>query len=197
MIATQPVSRQEDVALILDTVRPQTARRKRPALAVLVGLPASGKSRVADQLRARTGAVVLESDALRRLLFRRRTYSAVESDRLFAAIHAAIDQLLADGVSVIFDATNLAEAERRPLYEIAGRRGASLVLVHVLAPEPLARRRLARREAAGDGNSEADLRVYERMLARVEEISRPHHVVDTSQDIRGAVAAIAKEMLEA
>ncbi len=184
------------MARILDTVRAQTSRRKRPALAVLVGLPASGKSRVAERLRARTGAVVLESDALRRLLFQRRTYSAVESERLFGAIHAAIERLLADGVSVIFDATNLAEAERRPLYEIAEQRGAGLALVHVVAPEPLARRRLARREAAGPGNSEAGLRVYERMRPKVEEIARPHRVVDTSRDIRGAVAAIAKEMLE-
>jgi hypothetical protein len=196
MIATQtpPQAGREDVARILADVRAHASRRKRPALAVLVGLPASGKSRVAEELRARTGAVVLESDALRRLLFPRRTYSAEESRRLFAAVHRAIEELLAEGVSVIVDATNLAEAERAPLYEIAERRGARLVLAQVSAPGALVRRRLARRETTGVSRSEADLRVYQRMRSRVEEIQRPHHVVDTSQEIEPALAAIAKEM---
>lgn len=161
---------------------------------MLVGLPAAGKTRVAEELRARTGAVTLESDAMRHLLFSRRTYSPSESRRLFAAIHEAIDELLADAVSVVLDATNLREAERAPLYEIADRRGAKLVLVEVTAPGALIRERLARRESAGSSLSEADTRVYERMLARTETIQRPHHVVDTSQDTGPIVAAIAKEM---
>lgn len=181
---------------IVAELRPHASRRKRPALAVLVGLPASGKSRVAEELRARTGGAVLESDALRRLLFRRRTYSPLESRRLFDAVHAAIEELLAHGVSVILDATNVAEAERRPLYRIAERSGAKLVLVHVTAPNALVRRRLARRVAAGVSRSEADLDVYERMRERIEEIRRPHHVIDTSGDLDPALDAVVKEMMK-
>jgi predicted kinase len=201
MIATRAPVRHEDVARILAEVRAYASRRQRPrptgwraALAVLVGLPASGKSRVAEELRRRTGALVLESDALRRLLFPRRSYSAAESRRLFAAIHGAIDELLAEGASVVLDATNLTEAERAPLYQIAERCAAKLILVQVTAPRSLARRRMARREATGVGRSEADLQVYERMRSQLEEVQRQHHVVDTSQDIEPALAAIAKEM---
>ena len=199
MIATESPStaRQRDVARILDRIGPHASRRKRATLAVLVGLPASGKSRIAEALRSRTGAVALESDELRRLLFPRRTYSPLESQRLFAAIHAAIEQLLAERVSVILDATNLAEAERAPLCEIAERQGARLVLAEVTAPERVVRRRLARRGATGASRSEADLRVYERMRSRVEEIQRPHYVVDTSQEIASVLADIAKEMIGA
>ena len=191
------MARRQDVDQILAHVRPGASHRKRPALAVLVGLPASGKSRVAGELRARTGAVVLESDTLRRLLFPRRTYSAEESQRLFAAIHEAAAELLAEGVSVVVDATNLAEAEREPLYEIAERQGARLVLVLVKAPDPLARRRLVRRELTGVSRSEADLRIYERMRGRLEGLQRPHHVVDTSQEMEPTLAAIATEMMKA
>ena len=195
MIGTQPTLQRDDTERILAEVRTDASRRRRPALAVLVGLPASGKSRVAEGLRARTGAVVLESDALRRLLFPRRTYAAEESQRLFAAIHGAIDELLAEGASVVLDATNIAEAERAPLYQLAERRGVRLVLVRVTAPGTVTRRRLARRERAGVGRSEADARVYERMRSRVEELTRPHHLIDTSQEMGPALAAIAKEML--
>ena len=195
MISTELAGRPEDVARILAKAEPYTSHRSRPALAVLVGLPASGKSRVAEELRARTGAVVLESDALRRLLFPRRTYAAEESRWLFAAIHAAIEKLLADGISVVLDATNLAESERVPLYEMTDRQGVRLVLVQVTAPEPVLQRRLAQREATGVSRSEADLQVYHRMRSRAEQIQRPHHLVDTSQEIEPALAAIAKEML--
>lgn len=196
MIETQTDPRHEDLARILAKVRPYASRRKRAALAVLVGLPATGKTRLAEELRSRTGAVVLESDALRRLLFPRRTYSAEESRWLFAAIHRATEQLLADGVSVILDATNLVRAERSPLYDSAERAGASLVIVHVTAPGRVARQRLTRRESAGTSRSEADIRVYERMRLRADEIRRPHHVVDASQETAPALAAIAKEMTQ-
>ena len=201
MIATRAPVRHEDVARILAEVRAYASHRQRPrstgwraALTVLVGLPASGKSRVAEELRRRTGALVLESDALRRLIFPRRCYSAAESQRLFGAIHGAIDELLAEGAAVVLDATNLTEAERAPLYQSAERCDAKLILVQVTAPRSFARRRMARREATGVGRSEADLQVYERMRSQMEEVQRQHHVVDTSQDIESALAAIAKEM---
>ncbi len=195
MIETEIPARREDVRRILAAVRPGASRAGRATLTVLVGLPASGKSWVADELRARTGAVVLESDALRRLLFPRPTHAAVESQRLFAAIHDVIDQRLARGVPVVLDATNLIEAERAPLYEIAARHRATLILVHVTASDTLIRRRLARREADGEGYSDADTLVYERMRSRTDKIQRPHHVVDTSQALEQALTAIAKEMI--
>lgn len=193
MIETEVTSR-EDVRRILADVRPGDSHANGATLTVLVGLPASGKSWVARQLQARTGATVLESDALRRHLFSRRSYSAAESRRLFAAIHDAVDELLAEGRSVVLDATNLVEEERAPLYEIAGRRRAGLVVVHVTAPDRVIRRRLARRARDGGGSSEADLRVYERMRTQVQEIQRQHHVVDTSQAAESTLAAVAEEM---
>ena len=196
MIATRAPARHEDVERILAAVGASASRPAggRPALTVLVGLPASGKSHVAEELSRRTGALVLESDALRRLLFTRPSYSAAENQRLFGAIHGAIDELLSDGAAVVLDATNLTEAQRAPLYQIAERCDAKLILVQVTAPHALVRRRMARREATGVGRSEADLAVYECMRSRLEEVQRQHHVVDTSQDIQAALAAIAKEM---
>ncbi len=196
MIATLAgTQRERDVARILESIGTPTAKTARPALLVLVGLPATGKTHLASELSRRTGAVVLESDAIRSLLFQQRRYTRWESRRLFAAIHAAIDALLSDGASVILDATNLAEAERRPLYALAEQRDAKLVLAHVTAPRDVARERLARR-AGEDSHSEADVAVYQRMQSRSEAIARPHHVIDTSAENEPALRALAKEMMD-
>jgi predicted kinase len=193
MITGTPTRLQRDVARIIGTVAPTV--QARPALVVLAGLPGTGKTHLARELSARTAAVLLESDAIRRLLCPDRRYTRAESRRLFTALHGATEALLARSTAVIVDATNLAEREREPLYDIAARRNAKLILVHVMAPEELARERLSKRRAGGPSNSEADGRVYDRMRYRVEEIRRPHHVIDTSRDIEPALATLMKEMM--
>lgn len=186
-------SLERDVARILDGIEPAAALH--PALVVLVGLPGTGKTRLANELSQRTGAVSLESDAVRRQLFRERHYTRGENRRLFAAIHAAIGEFLANRASVILDATNLAERERAPLYAIAEQHRARLIVVHVTTPIDIVRARLEQRSASGLSHSEADLAVYERMQSRIEEIRRPHHVIDTSEDIELALDALTKEMM--
>ncbi len=187
---------EEDVRTILAALGGLPRPRARPTLVVVSGLPGTGKSRFCRDLRKRTGVVVLESDALRKLLFRRPTHSARESQRLFAAIHAAIERLLAAGVASALDATNLAERHREPLYEIAEKQGAKLLLVDVTAPPEVVRSRLAGRAQGADRRdlSDADAAVYERMRRQVEEIPREHLLVDTSKDIGPALDAISREM---
>jgi len=186
----------EDVERILAEVGPLAPTRPRPALVMTAGLPGSGKSRFCRALRRRTGAVILESDALRRALFGEPDHSQPESQRLFAAIHAAIERLLRAGVHTIFDATNLAEWQREPVYAIAERTGARLILVWLEAPQVVVQGRLAgrRRRVDPQDRSTAGPAVYERMRAQVEEIRRPHRVVDTSRGTQEALETIAEEM---
>jgi predicted kinase len=188
-------ARAADVDEVVHSLGPLPPARKRPALAVVAGLPGSGKTELCRDLARRTGAITLESDVLRRLLFERPTYSWQESRRLFAGVHAACQKLLRSGVSCIVDATNVSEDHRRPLYDIAERAGAKLIVVEVTAPTEVARRRLAKRAATAESASEADAAVYERMRREWEAIGREHFVVDTSKRATRAVAAIAREMM--
>jgi hypothetical protein len=160
------------------------------------GLPGSGKSRFCRELRQRTGAVILESDALRRALFGEPDHSLPESRRLFAAIHAAIERLLGAGIHTILDATNLARWQREPVYAIAERTGARLIPIWLEAPPQVTRARLKGRSRGLDprDSSTADHAVVRRMRAQVERIQRPHRFVDTSQDTQEVLDAIAEEM---
>ncbi len=164
------------------------------ALVLLIGLPGSGKSHVARSLAAHLGAVVVASDALRRRLFVAPSYVRAESQTVFALAHAMARLLLAERHIVIFDATNLRERDRRPLYALASATAAGLVLVRVTAPEAVIRARLEGRLAriSALDQSEADLRVYELMRERYEEPSRPALTIDRVGDLEREIERVAE-----
>jgi predicted kinase len=167
----------------------------KPALIIVSGLPGTGKSYFSRKLEERLPSVVVESDALRKRLFPIPAYSAEESHRLFAACHRLIEDLLGGGISVILDATNLVEHHREPLYRIAQRLQAKLILVQVEAPRELVRQRLqGRAEGVNrEDKSDAGWSIYQRMRTRVERISRNYYAVDTSRDITPVIDKIVRE----
>jgi predicted kinase len=185
-----------DVERLLAAVRPRPPARPRPSLVLVSGLPGTGKTRLCRELRRLTDAVVLESDAARKLIFPQPDYSYLESRRLFRAIHAAIERLLGDGLPTVLDATNLTEWQRQPLYEIAERQKARIIVVKVEAPAAVVRRRLAKRARDADASDQSDagLDIYERMKGQEEKIRRRHFVVDTSRDTKAALQAIVRAM---
>jgi len=185
-----------DARRLADGLGPLPSPEARPAIVVVSGLPGTGKTYFARQLTGRLPFVILESDALRKILFPEPTYSAAESGRLFQAIHHLIEELLSKGIPITLDATNLAEYRRERLYNIAERRNACLILVRVEAPPVVVKERLQARSArkkTGE-SSDADWAVYEKLRATAEKIRRRHYVVDTSKDITPVLDKIVKEI---
>jgi adenylylsulfate kinase len=94
--------------------------RSRSFAVWLTGLPASGKSTIARELRPRLEALgltveVLESDVVRRILTPAATYSREERDVFYRALAFIGARLVAYGVTVLFDAT----ASRRAYRDVA------------------------------------------------------------------------------
>lgn len=184
---------QFDVKLLSESLGVLPEPAAEPYLIVVSGLPGTGKSYFCKKLAERLPVVILESDALRKVLFSPHTYDKKESARLFQAIHLLIKKLLKKGISIVLDATNLSERYRERLYNIAYQLNTKLLLVWVEAPPELVRERLAARKVAKD-NSDADWRVYQRMKLSAEKISRNHFVVDTSRDITPVIDKIVKKV---
>ena len=168
----------------------------KPALVVVSGLPGAGKSYFSRSLVRQLPLLVLESDRLRKTLYPNPTYAKDESATLFRACHELIRDLLGQGVSILLDATNLVEAHREPLYYIANRLDAKLVLVHIQAAPEVIRQRLAARTRGADpeDSSSAGWEVYQQMQPTVEPIGRDHFVVDTTGDISPAISVVVREI---
>ena len=163
-----------------------------PVLILMSGLPGSGKSYLSEQICAQLPCVIIESDRVRKALFREPTYAAEESAWVHRTCQVLMRRLLELGVRVIYDATNLLEFQREILYGLAERCGAQLIIVRTVAPEAVIRKRLEQRRSEGDRTSDADWQVYRRMAQSEQRILRPHLCVDTSQDIQEAVCRIVR-----
>ena len=150
-----------------------------PSLVVLCGLPGTGKSYFAQKLTARAPFIWVNSDRTRKSLISAPRYTRGEHRRVFAVMHAITRELLAAGRSVVFDATNLNEAVRLPLYEVAAEAGVEPILVRFTAEPQLVRRRLLdRSHGVGDAaESDADWRIYSRMVVADQPVPRPHLLV--------------------
>jgi predicted kinase len=161
-----------------------------------VGLPASGKSRFCRALAAATGALVLESDALRTALFAPATHDTDESRRLFDAVYGAARRLLAQRANVIVDATNLRERDREQAYAAAEAAGADVLVLHFRAPQRVIAARLAARGRGEDPDdcSTAGMAVYDKLAETEEPIRRQHRRIDTSY--AAATRAALNELTE-
>ena len=185
-----PEETAQDVALLRRAIDADIRKRQitppeAPFMLVLCGLPGTGKSHFARELSRHIPFLSLGSDHLRKTLVSHPTYSREEHLRVFVAAHLLLEELLREGWQVIFDATNLTERIRHPLYDMAARLRVPLALVWFTAPLGTVRRRLADRESgrAYDNYSDAGWPVYCRLSPGAEPIARPHFTVDSSRDI--------------
>ncbi len=188
----------QDAALLRPVLDQEVGGQKDlgPKLVALCGLPGTGKSHFARELVKRIPMLVLESDRLRKILVAKPKYTPGEHRRVFRVCYLLIDEYLEKGKKVLLDATNLTEDFRQPIYYIAEKREARLVLVGFTAPQTLVRERLADREMGRDpaGYSDATWRIHNRMRPFEEPIERDHLLVDSSKDISGPLELVVAQL---
>jgi predicted kinase len=167
----------------------------RPLLVLMVGLPATGKSRLARRLGVDLGAQVVESDRVRKQLFAEPRYTSSEHAAVFGWCHTVLRSALAVGRSVIFDATNLEERKRHRVYDIVEQCDARLGIIWATCPPGVVQQRMLRRQERRDDDdlSDANWLVYLEMRRRVEPIGRPHVVINTATDHESLLARLTRQ----
>jgi predicted kinase len=161
-------------------------------LVLLVGAPGTGKSRLGRQLAQALGAQHVETDRVRKQLFREPRYTGGEHAAVYGWCHTLVRTSLAAGHTVVFDATNLEERTRRRAYDIADDVGAKLLIIWVTCPPGMVQERMLRRRDGWDEDdaSDADYDVYLDLKRRAEPIRRPHIVVNTACDAGTALRRV-------
>ncbi len=136
----------------------------------MMGLMGTGKTYLARKLAGATGWVAVHSDALRKQLagmatqqrsydaWGRGLYGPDVTEATYQALYEGAEARLAQGASVVVDASFREEARRRLFLELARRHGARALFVEVRASAEVVAERLAARQAKGgsmsDGRSE-------------------------------------------
>ena len=101
-------------------------------LHAMMGIPGSGKSTVADDIKRRYNAIRINPDEIRRMLTGDPN-SQDQNAEVFSIAHRSTEANLRQGNHVIFDATNTTPQARSTLTRIADKAGAKKHL-HVVNP---------------------------------------------------------------
>jgi len=168
------------------------AEQPPPLLLITCGLVASGKTMLAHELGEAAGMPVISSDVVRKELaglaprerrfeaFGRGIYSPRFSQRAYKALLERARAALAEGRSVIVDATFAQRHYRQRARELAQAIGARFLCLECRAEEEVIRRRLEERLRAGQDASDARWETYEaqkQVFQPVTELPPDEHMV--------------------
>ncbi len=129
-------------------------------LALVGGLPGTGKSTVAQGIAAHTDAVVISTDRLRAGLraagsvagesgtYGAGVYGPAAKDRVYEAMLAEAHGHLVAGRSVVLDASWIADYHRIHAAALAAEASAVLIEFDCIAPQPVAAERIMRRSGS-------------------------------------------------
>lgn len=183
--------------------------RERPVLSIIFGTVGTGKTTIAEGLKRRLGYEVLSSDVIRKTLagvplnerhfdeFQSGLYSQESTIRTYDELFKQARALLAEGRSLILDASFMRRKDRERARDLARSAGADFRAVECRLDEKATRERLERRIREGSV-SDGRWEIYEsqkRAFEPADELSPQNHVIlDTANDLNESVAMAAERI---
>ena len=135
-------------------------------IAIVFGLPGSGKTYFATRLAKRLGWEYLGSDRLRKQLFTIIGYSPLEKNEVYQEMLIRMKKLAEQKRNVVIDACFNMEKSRQLFIREADK----IFFIEVKASESLIRARLDQLRI----DSEADFEVYNQIKMQWEAMETPH-----------------------
>ncbi|NEW55055.1 AAA family ATPase [Nocardia cyriacigeorgica] len=171
-------------------------------LALIGGLPGTGKSTVAQALSEGTGAVLLSSDVVRQEmaaagelsgasgLYGQGRYSPASKGRVYAELLSRARSRLEAGESVVLDASWIDPEHRRHASALANATAAELVQIRCCCPVEVAERRIRNRSSSM--MSEATVEIAAAMAS--DDVTWPQaRTAPTDQLLEATVAKVLHE----
>jgi uncharacterized protein len=144
----------------------------RPVIWVVCGMPASGKSTIAEKLSRTFDILIFQADVIRKqhfasvsadlshLGFEQGIYSKGVTALTYGRLLLLAQETLENGNSVVLDATFSARHFRKEALRLAAEMDATIFFVECTAPEEVLKTRLIRRESQG-GVSDARIKHFD------------------------------------
>jgi predicted kinase len=151
---------------------------------IVFGLPGSGKSYFASRLAKRIDADYINSDRLRKEMFKIRTYSKQQKESVYQTMLQKMKEDVAQNKNVVLDATFHKKETRQPFIKEMKTKG-GIYFIEIVAEERIIRERLKRKRRY----SEANFKVYKIISSENEPLPESHLVLESTN-------SNIKEMLE-
>ena len=177
--------------------------KSKPVLFITTGLVGTGKTTLAQALAKRLGLVVISSDITRKQLagipvtehryedFNRGIYSPEFSKMTYDKMFTEAKSVLAEGGSVIIDASFIKAEQRLKAKRLAEEMNADFTILECTLNEEIIKQRLAQRlESVSDGRWEI-YQPQKRQFDPVVEVPPAKHVIiDNSSPIGETIKLI-------
>lgn len=142
---------------------------------IVFGLPGSGKSYFASRLANRIDAEYINSDRLRKEMFKMRTYSKQEKESVYQTMLRKMKEDVAQNKNVVLDATFHKKQTRKPFMKEMKTKG-GIYFIEIVAEERIIRDRLKKKRRY----SEADFKVYKIISSENEPLRESHLVLQST-----------------
>jgi predicted kinase len=146
-------------------------------IVIVFGLPGSGKSYFASRLAIIINAGYVNSDRLRKEMFRDRTYSEREKAAVYKAMLEKMKEAMNQNRNLVLDAT-FYKNETRKLFIQEAERMDGIFFIEVKADENIIRERLKEERPY----SEADFEVYKVIRQHYEPMNEPHLILESTNE---------------
>ncbi|MEU3412235.1 AAA family ATPase [Streptomyces sp. NPDC006658] len=166
-------------------------------LIVMAGLPAAGKSSIAEDLARTLPAAVVSVDPVEAAMWRAGVDRGQPTGlAAYFVAEAVADGVLALGQNVIIDAVNAVEAARQQWRALADRRQVPVAFIEVVCSDAqVHRRRLERRSRSIVGFEEPTWEAVQQRRAEYEPWTEHRLVLDAVADLASNVMK-ARDYLE-
>lgn len=144
-------------------------------IVVVFGLPGSGKSYFASRLAKMINAGYINSDRLRKDMFKDRTYSEEEKAAVYKAMVDKMKEAINQNRNLVLDATFHKNETRKRLIQDTERKD-DILFIEVKADENIIKERLK----AERPYSEADFEVYKSIRKHYERMNEPHLILEST-----------------
>jgi predicted kinase len=146
-------------------------------IVIVFGLPGSGKSYFASRLAKLINGGYVNSDQLRKEMFKNRTYSEQEKAAVYKAMLEKMKEAIQQNRNLVVDATFHKSKTRKPfIEETKGKE--SIFFIEVRADESIIRERLKKDRP----DSEADFEVYKFIKQQYEPLNTEHLFLESTNE---------------